>query len=138
LHRSFWTVEEDERHSIASGNPNQFPCRFCNVNLLGICDDLGELFLEFALFVEEQFRVTDHVHEKNVANLQLKLGLRISGHISISPGNYPSYMLSLSANFRWFRQITIGKENTASLTSRTRSTLSRFTLSGNRISGRPD
>jgi hypothetical protein len=50
--------------------------------LLAIADDLGELFLEFTLFVQEQLRVTDRVHEQDVADLQLNICFGIYSHIS--------------------------------------------------------
>jgi hypothetical protein len=50
--------------------------------------DFIERSESFALFIKEQFRVTDYVHEKDMNNLQLKLGLRISGHIAIPAGKY--------------------------------------------------
>src|SRR4030095_9379140 len=80
--RRLRTIEKDKRHSIAGGDPNQFVRRFRSADLLAVADDLGKLFLELALFVEEQLRVTDHVHEQDVPDLQLKIRSRIYSHIT--------------------------------------------------------
>jgi hypothetical protein len=50
--------------------------------LLAIADDLGELFLELTLFVEQQFRVADDVHEQDMPDLQLNIRFGIYSHIT--------------------------------------------------------
>jgi hypothetical protein len=82
LYRRLRAIEKNERHSIAHRKPDQFARRFRGADLFRVFDDSGELLLEFTLFVEEQLRVTDHVHEQDMPDLQMNIGFRVSGHIA--------------------------------------------------------
>jgi hypothetical protein len=71
--RSLYAVPKDERHSVPCGNPDQHAVCVRRTELRSVSYDFIERSESFALFVEEQFRVTDHVNEKDVANLQLEI-----------------------------------------------------------------
>src|SRR5262249_2153176 len=81
-------IAKDQRHPIPGGNPDQHAVRVRGPELRSVSYDFIEYLESLALLVEEQLRVTHHVHEKNVNNLQLKLGFRISVHIASRLGNY--------------------------------------------------
>jgi hypothetical protein len=51
----FRTVEENKRHAIARGKPNQASGHVSGANLFCATDDLIQLFLDLALLVEQQF-----------------------------------------------------------------------------------
>jgi len=46
-----------------------FPAASRGKNLLRISNDVTDLFLAFTLFVEQQLRVINHLHEQDMANL---------------------------------------------------------------------
>ena len=46
---------------------------FGGAKMLGTSDDLSELPLDFSLLVNKQLRVTDYVHEQNVAYLKFQV-----------------------------------------------------------------
>jgi hypothetical protein len=48
--------------------------------LRSFSDDLSELLQDFALLVDEQLRIADHVDEQDVRNLQVAVGFQLSGH----------------------------------------------------------
>ena len=64
----FRTVEENQRHAVARGEPDQFSGGFRSTDLFGATDDPTQLFLDLALLVQQQFRIADHVHEKDVTD----------------------------------------------------------------------
>src|SRR5262249_12805175 len=92
-------ISKDQRHPIPCGNPDQHAVGVRCPELRSVSYDFIECLESFALFVEQQFRVTHNVHEKNVNNLQLKLGLRISGHIAIRGKKLYALNFDISANF---------------------------------------
>jgi len=47
---------------------DEFPSCFRGNDLLRISNDVTDLFLAFTLFVEQQLRVTDPVHEQDMAD----------------------------------------------------------------------
>ncbi len=62
--------------------------RFCDALIYGHTKDvaeaditrsLRELLLQLALIVEQQFRITHHIHKKDVPNLQPNVRIRLSG-----------------------------------------------------------
>jgi len=67
--RRFWTFKKNQRHPIANGKSNQFPCFFGNAELFGTTDNLSEVLHVLTLLVEKQLRITDQIHEQNVPNL---------------------------------------------------------------------
>lgn len=71
LDRGFRGVEEHQRHSISNWKPDKFSGRFRGLKTLGAPDNLVELSLHLVLFVSEQLRITDDIHEQDVTNLQL-------------------------------------------------------------------
>jgi len=57
------------RHPVADWKADEFASCFRGKDLFRVSDEVTELFLEFALFVEQQLRVTDSVDEQDIANL---------------------------------------------------------------------
>jgi hypothetical protein len=86
-------IAKDQRHPIPGRNPDQHAVRVRGSELRSVSYDFIECLESFALFVEEQFRVSHHVHEQDVADLQLEIRFRISGHIAIRQSNYTAYTL---------------------------------------------
>src|SRR6516164_6573745 len=80
---SLYAVAKNQRHPVSCGNPHQHAVCVRSPELCSVSYDFIECSESFVLFVEEQFRVADYVHEQNVNNLQLKLELKISKHIAI-------------------------------------------------------
>jgi hypothetical protein len=76
----FGRIKEDESHPIPRWNPDQFAGLFGGSNLLRATDRVVELLLNFPLFVEEQFGITDHVHEQDMTYLQLRVRARVRRH----------------------------------------------------------
>ena len=57
-------IAKDQRHPVPCGNPDQHAFCVRRTELRGVSYDFIERLESLALFVEEQFRVTDHVHEQ--------------------------------------------------------------------------
>jgi hypothetical protein len=66
-------ISKDQRHPVPCGNSDQHALCVRRTDLRGVSYDLIERLESLVLFVEEQFRITDHVHEENVPNLPLKI-----------------------------------------------------------------
>jgi hypothetical protein len=64
----FRTIEENQRHAVAHGEPDQVSGGFRITNLFGATDDPTQLFLDLPLLVQQPLRIADHVHEKDVAD----------------------------------------------------------------------
>ncbi len=60
-HRLFRTVEEKERHPVSAWYPDEFAGCFGGPKTFGATYDLIQLLEQFNLFIDQQFRVTDHV-----------------------------------------------------------------------------
>src|SRR5437588_10633596 len=73
LHRRFRAIEEDQRHAVANRKADEFASCFSGTKVFGVSDDLSELPLDFSLLVNKQLRVTDYVHEQNVAYLKFQV-----------------------------------------------------------------
>jgi hypothetical protein len=58
---------------------------------------------QFALFVNQQFRITGNVDEQDVPNFELEIGFRMSGHIPLRPSDYMPYTLIYQQNFAVIR-----------------------------------
>jgi len=56
------------RYPVADWKVDEFPSCFRGKDLLRISNDVTDLFLAFTLFVEQQLRVTDPVHEQDMAD----------------------------------------------------------------------
>ena len=70
FHRRFRIGEKREHHSVARRQTNQFPGRVRAAELFGTAHHLVQLVEQIALLVNEQFRVTDDVDEKDVGDFQ--------------------------------------------------------------------
>ena len=81
LHRPFQTVPKNEGHPVAQRKTDQFAARFGRLHLGRALDDLTERLLQLALFVDEQFRVTDNVHEQDMPDFQMGFGAGFNSHI---------------------------------------------------------
>src|SRR5438874_2315463 len=62
-------LEPPSPHAVAHWEPDEF-AGCCGGAKAGASNDLGELPLDFSLLVNEQLRVTDYVHEQDVAQSQ--------------------------------------------------------------------
>src|SRR5438105_6338549 len=51
------------------------------MKLLGAANNLIQLALNFALLVDDQFRVSDDVHEQNMSDFELSFVFELSGHV---------------------------------------------------------
>jgi hypothetical protein len=70
--RLFRAVVEDERHPVAGRQPNElFVGRGAHLRCRE--DDRSELVQAFFLVLDQKFRVTDHVDEKDVPNFQAQI-----------------------------------------------------------------
>src|ERR1700730_8387190 len=80
--RRFRIVEKHQRHSIAGRQAYQFSGGIRHGKPSGVTDDARQLRHQFALRVDEQFRIADHVQVEDVRDLQLRIGFGIGGHRS--------------------------------------------------------
>jgi len=74
-------LEEDQGHSVAHWNSDQFSDGFTFAELRRFADDLRELVNNLALLVHEQFRIANHVNEQNVSNFEMGTGFELGGHV---------------------------------------------------------
>jgi hypothetical protein len=71
---------ENQRHSIARGQTNQFPFLIRRAELSRVTNNLLQLAQELALPANEQFRVADNIDEQDMPDLQTLFCFRIFGH----------------------------------------------------------
>jgi hypothetical protein len=74
LHWFFRGLKENESHAIAGRNSNEFASAPAFSELRRAPDNLGEALHQFALFVDEQLRVTDCVDKQDVCGSQMGSG----------------------------------------------------------------
>src|SRR5437762_13780621 len=73
VHRFLQALEKDQRHPVSRGDGNELAMRLAPLELRGFPHELVELLHDLALLVDEQFRVTDHVHEQHMRDLEVKM-----------------------------------------------------------------
>ena len=66
-------MEKDQCHPVAGGNGNELAIRLARLKLRRFPHELIELLHDLALLIHEQFRITDHVHEQDVRDLEMKM-----------------------------------------------------------------
>src|SRR5438067_8831451 len=102
----FRTGKKDQRHAISRWNSDHLTSSFRTTDLLCISYDVPQLLLDLTLLVEQQFGISDHVHEQDVADLQLDIPFRVRRHVcsrkqlSRSAPECRSYNLRIVANAR--------------------------------------
>jgi hypothetical protein len=69
--RTIRPTEQRSRFAWASRQPQQFAFRFGAAELLGFAHNVAQSAKQFALLVDEQFRVTHDVDENDMADLEL-------------------------------------------------------------------
>jgi hypothetical protein len=73
LHRFLQALEKDQCHPVAGGNGNELAIGLARLKLRRFAHELIELLHHFALLVDEQFRITDYVHEQDVRDFEMKM-----------------------------------------------------------------
>ena len=75
-----WTIAKNECSAVARRQPQKFAFRFSDTDLFGCAHDFFQLLNLRALFVDEQFGITDDVNEQDMADLELHVRARLSRH----------------------------------------------------------
>ena len=73
LHRFLQALEKDQRHPVAGRNGNKLAISLAGLKLRSFAHQLIKLLHDLALLIDEQFRITNHVHEQNVRDLEMKM-----------------------------------------------------------------
>ena len=80
--RRLRSIEEHQRHSIAGRKSDQFFLCLGLTKFSSTSDDMVQLVEQSPLFVDEQFRITDHVDEQNMSDVQFEMRSSFRGHVS--------------------------------------------------------
>src|SRR6266699_4285515 len=78
--RCFGTVAKNERAAIASRQAQQFSLGLSFPDFFSAANNLLQPLNLFALFVNEQLRVTDNVDEQDVPDLEFQVGGLLGWH----------------------------------------------------------
>ena len=106
LDRRFGSRKENERHSITSRKADQTSARFGRAKGRTIAHHVAQALLQSPLLIGQQFRITDDVHEQDVANLQFRSRLRDCRHdaLSLSLPAQSSQIVAGRAMISWRRR----------------------------------
>ena len=80
MHRFLNALEKDQSHAVSRRNGNKLAAGFAALELRRSAHELIELLHHLALLVDQQFRITHHVHEQNVRDRQMRADFQFSGH----------------------------------------------------------
>jgi len=83
LRRFLGTLKEDQRHAIAGRNANQLAVSIAPLKLRCLPHDLIEFVYDLALLVDEEFGITDYVHEQNVRNREMRVRFHFNSHLRL-------------------------------------------------------
>jgi hypothetical protein len=90
--RSFGVVKKDQRHPIASRQPDQLILGLCATERRGVPNGFLQVVKELLLVVHRQGGVSHDVHEQDVRHLQAWNEVRRSVRRSVRHRRTPIYM----------------------------------------------